>query len=195
MPKRNGKAIAKFLYEVGQLKRVQRSGWWIAGVKYPESVAEHSFRAAIIGYFLAHLEGADPMRTAAICLFHDVPEARVNDLHRVARRYANWEGVEEQAFLEQTGSLPRSVREELVSLMSVFGDAESAEGRVAHDADVLECLIQAREYQSQGYRDVRDWIENSALMTESAKLVAEECMRLDPGEWWKGLKAPISDIE
>ncbi|PIX22726.1 MAG: HAD family hydrolase, partial [Deltaproteobacteria bacterium CG_4_8_14_3_um_filter_45_9] len=27
-----GKDIAKFLYEMGQLKRVKRSGWWIAGV-------------------------------------------------------------------------------------------------------------------------------------------------------------------
>ena len=38
------KEIANYLYELGVLKRVRRSGWWLAGVKDAESVAEHSFR-------------------------------------------------------------------------------------------------------------------------------------------------------
>ena len=54
--------IAKYLYEVGQLKRVKRSGWWMAGIADPESVAEHSFRTALLGYILASLEGADPTK-------------------------------------------------------------------------------------------------------------------------------------
>ncbi len=36
--------LAQFLFEVGYLKRVRRSGWWLLGNKTPESVAEHSFR-------------------------------------------------------------------------------------------------------------------------------------------------------
>jgi putative hydrolase of HD superfamily len=28
--------IAKYLYEIGQLKRVKRSGWWMAGITDPE---------------------------------------------------------------------------------------------------------------------------------------------------------------
>jgi 5'-deoxynucleotidase YfbR-like HD superfamily hydrolase len=36
------------------------------GVRHPESIAEHSFRTAVIGYLLAHLEGANPERTALI---------------------------------------------------------------------------------------------------------------------------------
>jgi len=72
--------IAKYVYEIGQLKRVKRSGWWVAGIDNPESVAEHSFRTALLGYILASLEGADPQKTAMICLFHDMGEARINDL-------------------------------------------------------------------------------------------------------------------
>ena len=48
--------IARFLLEIGVLKNVKRSGWWMAGVKDPETVAEHSYRTAIIGYFLAKKE-------------------------------------------------------------------------------------------------------------------------------------------
>jgi putative hydrolase of HD superfamily len=36
------------------------------------------------------------------------------------------------------------------------------EARLAKDADKLECLIQAREYQAQGHEDVPPWIETSA---------------------------------
>ena len=32
-----------FLAEAGMLKRIKRSGWWMVGVPYEESVAEHSF--------------------------------------------------------------------------------------------------------------------------------------------------------
>ena len=43
-------------------KRVKRSGWWVAGIDDPESVAEHSYRTALLGYILASLEGADPTK-------------------------------------------------------------------------------------------------------------------------------------
>jgi len=37
--------LAKYLHELGQLKRAQRSGWWLAGIRDAESVAQHSFRS------------------------------------------------------------------------------------------------------------------------------------------------------
>ncbi len=186
--------IAKYLYEMGQLKRVSRSGWWVAGISHPESVAEHSFRTAILGYILAHLEGADPMETATMCLFHDTAEARVNDLHRVAsryiNRYANGKDFEMEAFWDQIERLPQDISEEIESLMHNYEDKKSLEARIAHDADLLECLIQAREYQAQGYADVQDWINNcqAGLKTESAKRIAEESLRVEPKEWWQDLK-------
>lgn len=54
-------SMAKYLYEMGQLKRVKRSGWWMAGITDTESVVEHSFRTAMLGYILASLERADPL--------------------------------------------------------------------------------------------------------------------------------------
>ncbi|GAA2641235.1 HD domain-containing protein [Paractinoplanes durhamensis] len=40
----DAEAIAAFGYELGLLKRVRRTGWWHAGVRDPESVAEHTMR-------------------------------------------------------------------------------------------------------------------------------------------------------
>ena len=90
MGKQAEKEIAKFLYETGQLKRVKRSGWWVAGVENPETVAEHSFRTVVIAYVLAHLEGVDLEKVVTMALFHDMAEARTNDAHRIVRRYAKW---------------------------------------------------------------------------------------------------------
>ena len=49
------KELTRFLYEVGQLQRVRRSGFSLVGVENPHSTADHSHRAAVIGYFLAKL--------------------------------------------------------------------------------------------------------------------------------------------
>ena len=185
------KDIAKFLYEMGQLKRVKRSGWWIAGVKDPESVAEHSFRTAVVAYILAQLEGADLEKVVSMALFHDMSEARTNDAHRIVRRYVDWEGVDKKAVEDQSKRLPEKMGERITSIISEFEQAVSLEARVVRDADLLECLVQAREYQALGYNDVVDWIFNAqaALKTESAKKIAAECLKTEPKEWWQGLKA------
>jgi putative hydrolase of HD superfamily len=185
------KDIAKFLYEAGQLKRVKRSGWWIAGVENPETVAEHSFRTAVIAFILAQLEGVDLEKVVTMALFHDMAEARTNDAHRIARRYVKWEDVDRKAVEDQSKRLPDGIAKRMTSLFEELGEEVSPEARVVRDADLLECIVQAREYQTIGYHDVADWIFNaqSALTTESAKKIAMECLKTEPREWWQGLKA------
>jgi putative hydrolases of HD superfamily len=73
-------ATARLIYETGLLKLSKRTGWWLCGVKDPESVAEHSFRTAIIAGLLASLEGADPARATMLAVWHDSQETRVGDI-------------------------------------------------------------------------------------------------------------------
>ncbi len=185
------KNLVRFLYEMGQLKRVKRSGWWIAGVKDPESVAEHSYRTAVIAYVLARLEEVDPGKAVLMALFHDMPETRTNDAHRIVRRYAKWEDVDRKAVDEQSKRLPDEMAKEMVALFEEFEKEVSPEAKVVRDADLLECIVQAREYQALGYGDVVDWIFNAqrVLKTDSAKRIAAECIETEPKEWWQGLKA------
>jgi len=180
------KGMATFLYELGQLKRSKRTGWWLAGVKDPESIAEHSFRTAIIGHLLAVLEGADPARTALLCLFHDTQETRVGDIPSVGRGYfaaAPNERITQDQIAEFPGEVGRAVRD----LVEEYEGRTSLEALVARDADKLECLIQAREYRVQGYENVTPWEETSAasLRTVSAKRLAEACQQIPPGAWWR----------
>lgn len=180
---------AKYLYEMGYLKQVKRAGWGMIGIPQPESVAEHSFRTAIIGYVLASLAGADPQKTATMCLFHDTAEARTGDLHRVARRYHNGDG-EERALADQVSRLPGAIAEEISLLVHEYEKRVPLEGLLARDADLLECILQAREYQTQGFVDAEDWISGcyASLKTEEAKGLADACLQTEPSEWWRGLK-------
>ncbi|MGW3651195.1 HD domain-containing protein [Streptomyces sp. NPDC000878] len=72
-------AVAWFLYEAGALKQTRRTGWWMAGVRDPESVAEHSWRTAL----LAKVEGADPARDA------DKLECMIQGVEYKAQGYEN----------------------------------------------------------------------------------------------------------
>ena len=98
------KNLANFFFEVGMLKRTPRTGFQFLG-SGTESVAEHSFRTAIIGYTLARQDGtADVGRVLQLCLFHDIPEARTGDLNYVNKKYVKVD--EEKAVLDLARTLP-----------------------------------------------------------------------------------------
>ena len=184
--------IAKYLYEIGHLKHLKRSGWWRMGVRDPESVAEHSYRTAVIGYVLAHLEGADSEKTACICLFHDTAEARVGDLHWVTKRYLRSTKEGEQAALnEQTGQLPEKIANRILALVGEYEERSSQEAQLAREADLLECLLQAREYEIQGYSKGLEWAKicREGLQNDIARNLADACLNSDPGDWFQDLQS------
>jgi putative hydrolase of HD superfamily len=179
-------SIARYIFEAGQLKRVKRSGWWGAGIDDPESVAEHSFRTAIIGYLLGVLAGADPQLVCAICVFHDMEETRTNDSHIVANKYLDVIPGK-SAFRDQVADLPNEVASSILDIAySSEVEGDSLEKDLAHDADLLECMIQAIEYREQGHRDVEDWITNCkrGLRHPISIELAKVCLRTPPGSWW-----------
>jgi 5'-deoxynucleotidase YfbR-like HD superfamily hydrolase len=51
--------IAKFVFELGQLRQEARHGW-LRICESPESVAEHTHRAACLGDLLAIVNDFDP---------------------------------------------------------------------------------------------------------------------------------------
>ena len=54
-----------------------------------QSVAEHSYRMTLIAYALARLidEPVNMYKLIMMCLFHDLPEARIGDLNYVQKKY------------------------------------------------------------------------------------------------------------
>ena len=178
--------VARWFYEMGHLKRTPRTGWFLAGVHDPESVAEHSFRTAVIGYVLALLEGADPYRTMALCLFHDTGESRTGDIPSVGRVYLTG-APERDVVADQAAELPPILAQAVQDLVNDYVERDSQESQLAHDADKLECLCQAREYQAQGFADAERWATTSAeaVRSDSGRRLAQAVLAVAPQEWWR----------
>lgn len=164
--------LVKFIHEVGSLKLTPRSGWLKLGIKLPESVAEHSFRTAIIAFILALKSGESlekACKAATAALFHDLHEARTTDLHKVAKRYASCD--EERA------------REDQLSWLDVKPDFSDVEIYVS-DADKLELAFQAVEYSKQVDYAIR-FAENVELKTNAAREIYRMLMERKNPVWWK----------
>ena len=187
-------SVGTFLHEAGHLKNLPRSGWLLLGIRQPESVAEHSFRVGVIGIVLAALEGADPGQTAALALMHDVHETRIGDVPSVGRSYVTT-AKPEAVTAHQTSGMPDEVSKVLQDLTSEYEDTETIESRVAHDADKIETLIQAREYEMQGYA-TGPWQDTSiqALRTESGKRLAQAITAGDPHDWWSTFASSYHEL-
>ncbi|WP_017539704.1 HD domain-containing protein [Nocardiopsis halophila] len=172
-----------FLFEMGLLKRYKRTGWVIAGVASPESIADHSHRTAITAAVIASMEGADPQRSAFLSLFHDTQESRVSDIPHIGKRYLK-AAPNEEVTADQTAGLPSALAEVIGAAVGEYEAKESAEAVCAKDADKLECLIQAVEYQEQG-TDTQAWIETStaSLKTATAKRLAEAALEASSLRW------------
>ncbi len=178
--------LTGLLYEIGLLKRYKRTGRLVAGVRDPESVADYSFRTAIVASVITALEGGDPERAAFMSLFHDTQETRVTDIHHLARRYLT-AASDEEVTADQVRGLPGPVAEMVSGAVGEHEEKTSLEAVCARDADKLECLIQAVEYHEQGHRNVQPWIDSSlaALRTPSAKRLADEALGTGSLEWVK----------
>lgn len=189
--------VANFVYETGQLKQLPRAGWLLAGIKHPESVAEHSFRVGVLAYIIATLEGANPDRAAALGLFHDLPETRTGDVPSVGRPYITTTAAQDVA-ADQVAELPRELGDHIAALIDEHESAKTPqatpEARCSRDADKLDCLLQAREYEAQGNQQMQPWIDSmaTAVATEAGKKLAAAAQEVAPGTWWAEFAAAFS---
>lgn len=182
-----------FLYEIGLLKRYKRTGWSQVGVPLPESIADHSFRVSVIASVVAAMEGADPQRATFLALWHDSQETRTTDIPHLTKNYVA-AANNEQVTRDQVAGLPPLAAGMIAAAVAEYETAETQEARCARDADKLDCLLQAREYQEQGHSNVQPWIDSSlaALTTASAKQLAHEAMAQNSLDWLERAKRTAS---
>ncbi|GLY51988.1 HD family hydrolase [Lentzea sp. NBRC 102530] len=183
--------IVEFVYEVGQLKRLPRAGWLFAGVQNPETVAAHSFRVGVLAHAIAVQEGANPDRAATLGLFHDVPETRIGDIPYVGKLYLDVKVPPEAVARDQVRHLPPQLATHIVGLIAEHEAAKdldhTPEARCSRDADKLELLLQAREYQTNGIAKMDRFIHTmqASVVTDTGKALMEAAQRIAPTEWWE----------
>ena len=184
----NEKRLLDFFFELGMLKRNKREGWRVCGVEAPESIADHSLRAAQVGYVLALMEGyPKPEEVAAILVFHEMGECRVGDAHSISKMYGRLD--EGKVVEDQLRPLGKEGRQ-IFGLWKQEGYGHTLAGTIAKDADWLECAITAREYMDAGHAGAEEWIVSveRAVRTKSAKKLVASLRKSSPKGWWLRLQ-------
>jgi len=176
------KRIVEFLFEIGMLKRSPRTGYQFLGTG-GESVADHSFRTAVIGYVLASMEpDADRSKIILMCLFHDFPEARTGDHNYVNKKYVTVD--EEKAICDQIHGL--AFGPEIKDLSNEFNVSDTFEAKLSKDADQLDLILELKEQLDLGNLHAKEWLSFAVkrLLTESGRKVAQEILVSERDSWW-----------
>lgn len=174
--------IADFLYEAGMLKRIPRSGYhFLGGGK--ESIAEHSFMISTLAFVLSRMDPAvDAGKLLAMCLVHDLPEARTGDLNYVQKKYCRAD--EAKAIADQARGLPFGA--EYAALIAEFNACETREAKLAKDADQLAFVLDLRTLIDTGHNGADKWLSVvlERLETETGRRLADAILARAWDDWW-----------
>lgn len=178
--------ILNFLIKVGELKSKPRKGWELIGKEKPGTVAEHSYRTAIMAWFLGEqsstkLNLGKVIKTA---LIHEITEIKTADhppfSEEVLQDKEQWpdafdrwprtsksdkeknslkeEQQEIEALKELTSELPSDLKKEIRKLQLGYIKKLSKEARFVKQVSRLEGLLQVLEYGEEDHkRPFRSW--------------------------------------
>lgn len=173
--------LADFLFECGMLRKTPRTGYQFLGTGQ-ENVAEHSFRTAVIGFVLGQMAGADKQRTAMMCLFHDLHEARTGDFNYVNRQYnASQRTRALDDALAGTGLEP-----DVMPLWTELEDTATIEAKLAQDADQLDLILNLKEQADLGNKYADKWLAaaKERLRTPEGRELCRVILETDHTDWW-----------
>ncbi len=176
-------AIANLLFEARSLRTLPRSGYQFLGTGR-ESVAEHTFSITFIAFVLSRLvPEADGHRITAMCLVHDLPEARIGDLNYVQKLYV--EADESAAIEDLTAPLPFG--DEIKALIEEFNRGDTLEARLARDADQIAFILELKDLSDLGYVPPGTWIPSirRRLQTEIGRRLAKAILATERDAWWR----------
>ncbi|MCP8321531.1 MAG: HD domain-containing protein [archaeon] len=153
MKKEKG-GIINFIKLMGKLKKIKRSGWIRkVGVKEPESVADHTFRTAILCMIIGDMKKLDTLKMLRTALIHDACESIIGDLmhYRDEREELQKRQLENNAMIKILSLLPDDIKKNYSEIWKDFQDKESMEAKIVREMDKLEMVFQALEYEEEGY--------------------------------------------
>jgi len=176
------KNIANLLFKANILKNIPRSGYHFLGAG-KESVAEHSFSVSFIAFVMAQMEpNLNAFRLIAMCLVHDLPEAKTGDLNYVQKKYVT--ANEDKALRHITKNLPFGTT--LSDLITEFNERRTMESKLAHDADQLALILDLKSLSDIGYDPPKKWLPFALkrLETKTGKAIAQSIMNTEWDAWW-----------
>ena len=144
------RTMLEILHLAERLKDATRHSYTSGGRH--ESVAEHSWRAALMAHFLRdEFPETDMDKVVTMCLIHDLGEAFTGDIPTFDKTQAD-EATEEALLYRWVDGLPGACAVEMRALYEEMGRRESVEAKIYKAIDGLEAVIQHNE------ADLSTWI-------------------------------------
>ena len=135
--------LLKALHVAERLKDATRHCCTSGGRR--ESVAEHSWRLALMAYWIRDaFPEADMDKVIRMCLIHDLGEAFTGDIPVFLKTRAD-EEREEALLSAWVDTLPSPYREEMTALYREMEESRTLEARIFKALDGLEAVIQHNE--------------------------------------------------
>ena len=135
--------LLNLLYIAGKLKDTTRHCYTPGGRH--ESVAEHSWRLALMAFWLSdEFPELNMERVIQMCLIHDLGEAFTGDIP-VFDKTDSDEQREEQLLFAWVDSMPEPLRSQMQSLYQEMSCRQTGEAKLYKALDGLEALISHNE--------------------------------------------------
>jgi len=162
-------ALVTLLDHGSILKRLPRTGWLLNGVVPCESVADHTAGVALLTLALAGAINADwrsegldvPLdvgRAVTLAVLHDLAESVVTDLPKRSAELIGAEAkhrAEDEAMTGLLAKLPGG--HDYTILWNEYDARSTPEARLVADADKLEMVHQALQYERAGHRTLDEF--------------------------------------
>ncbi len=157
--------ILDFFNIIAKLKTIPRQGWIDkAGIKKPESVADHTFSMTAMAMVLSDLNELNTEKVLKMSLLHDLAESLTGDLTPDNISKDEKINLENKAMKEILDKLPEDLSINYKSLWEEFQNNNSVESKFLHDVDKLEMALQAKIYSQENFPK-----ETLRLFLESAQ--------------------------
>ncbi len=140
----------ELMHTAENLKNNTRHSWTSQGRH--ESVAEHSWRLAMMAYFVKdEFPEADIDKVIRMCIFHDMGEAFTGDIPAFLKKEEH-EQEESRRIYAWIEAMPQPYREELRMLFEEMDAQQTPEAKIYKALDKMEALIQHNE------ADISTWL-------------------------------------
>lgn len=162
----DARTLLEILHVAERLKDTPRHSWTSTGRR--ESVAEHSWRLAVMAWFLRdRFPEADWEKVLAMAVLHDLGEAFTGDIPAFVKTDGDRE-VEAGEMERWCDRLPPPHGEELRTLFREMEALDTLEAKIVKALDKLEVLVQHNE------ADISTWLplEYDLNMTYGNEYVA-----------------------
>lgn len=148
----NTKDLLNVLHTAEKLKDITRHSYTSGGRH--ESVAEHTFRLALMAYFMKdEFPEVNIDKVIKMCLIHDMGEAFTGDIPAFEKTVAD-EETEKRLLFDWVDNLPAPYNTEMIALYKEMETRQTLEGKLFKALDGLEAVIQHNE------ADLSTWSDN-----------------------------------